>query len=59
MEVSWSQDGRKIPLPGANRLDMYGLKSKCAISQNTFNWAKDCPQRGEQVTVTEDCKTDE
>lgn len=49
----------KRPLPSTNPLDRYGRRSKCAVCQSTFHWAKDCPHRGEQVKLTEDCKTDD
>lgn len=50
-----SQNGKqRAPLPGTNPLDRYGRRSKCAVCQSTFHWAKDCPHRGEQVRLTED-----
>lgn len=56
----WSQNvQQKTPLPGTNPLDRYGRRSKCAVCQSTFHWAKDCPHRGEQVKLTEDCKADD
>lgn len=56
----WMQNiQQKTPLPGTNPLDRYGRRSKCAVCQSTFHWAKDCPHRGEQVKLTEDCKTDD
>lgn len=49
-----SQSGQqKQPLQGTNPLDKYGKRSKCAICQSTFHWAKDCPHRSEQVRLTE------
>lgn len=40
--------------PGTNPLDRYGRRSKCAICQSTYHWAKDCPHRTEQAKLTED-----
>lgn len=52
---SWSQNSRqKTQQPGTNPLDKYGRRSKCAICQSTFHWAKDCPHREENVKITED-----
>lgn len=56
----WLQNDKlKTALPGTNPLDKYGRRSKCAICQSTFHWAKDCPHRGEQVKLTEDCKNED
>ncbi len=53
---SWPQnDQQRTPLPGTSPLDRYGCRSKCAVCQSTFHWAKDCPHKGEQVKMTEDC----
>ena len=52
---SWPEgEQSKTPLPGTNPLDKHGSRSKCAICQSTFHWAKDCPHKGEQVTLTQD-----
>ncbi|KAL1281668.1 hypothetical protein QQF64_000471 [Cirrhinus molitorella] len=40
--------------PGTNPIDKYGRRSKCAICQSTFHWAKDCPHRSEQARIAED-----
>ena len=53
------KDHYKTPLPGTNPLDRYGRRSKCAVCQSTFHWAKDCPHRGEQVKLTEESNTQE
>ncbi|XP_034069112.1 uncharacterized protein LOC117544299 [Gymnodraco acuticeps] len=43
------------PVYGTNPLDRFGKRSKCAICQSTFHWAKDCPHKSsEQVKLTED-----
>ncbi len=53
---SWPQnDQQRTPLPGTNPLDRYGRRSKCAVCQSTFHWAKDCPHKGEQIKMTLDC----
>lgn len=53
---SWPQnDQQRTPLPGTSPLDRYGCRSKCAVCQSTFHWAKDCPHKGEQIKMTEDC----
>lgn len=49
---------QKAPLPGTNPLDKYGRRSKCAICQSTFHWAKDCPHKSEQVKIAEDCDSE-
>lgn len=37
---------------GTNPLDKYGRRTKCAICQSTFHWAKDCPNKREHVKLT-------
>lgn len=56
---SWQQGTRQKtpPQPGTNPLDKHGRRSKCAVCQSTYHWAKDCPHKGESVKMTED-KTD-
>ena len=56
---SWQQSARQKtpPQPGTNPLDKHGRRSKCAVCQSTYHWAKDCPHKGENVKMTED-KTD-
>lgn len=55
---SWQQMTRpKTPQPGTNPLDKFGRRSKCAVCQSTFHWAKDCPNKCDSVKFTED-KTD-
>lgn len=56
---SWQQSTRQKtpPQPGTNPLDRYGRRSKCAVCQSTYHWAKDCPHKSESVKITED-KTD-
>lgn len=54
---AWPRQGeqQKAPLPGTNPLDRYGRRSKCAVCQSTFHWAKDCPHKTEKVKITDDC----
>lgn len=53
MRNLWTQqDKQKAPLPGTNPQDRYRCRSKCAVSQSTFHWAKDCTNRREQVKLT-------
>lgn len=60
MGKSWPQkDQHKTPLPGTNPLERYGRRSKCAVCQSTFHWAKDCLNKSEQVKLTEDINADE
>ncbi len=57
---SWPQkDQQRTPVPGTNPLDRYGWRSRCAVCQSTFHWAKDCPYKSEQVKLTEDCANDQ
>ncbi|CAL9707805.1 unnamed protein product [Knipowitschia caucasica] len=52
---TWQQSGRpRTPQPGTNPLDKFGRRSKCAVCQSTFHWARDCPHKGESVNITED-----
>ena len=44
----------RAPLAGSNPLDRYGRRTKCAICQSTFHWAKDCPHKAEHVKMTEE-----
>ena len=39
---------------GTNPLDKFGRRSKCAVCQSTFHWAKDCPHKSEYVKLTEE-----
>lgn len=39
---------------GTNLLDKYGRRTKCAICQSTYHWAKDCPNKKEHVRLTKD-----
>ena len=56
-----SQSGQQRQLlPGTNPLDKFGKRSRCAICQSTFHWAKDCPHRkNEDVRITEDVNVEE
>lgn len=45
-------------MPGTKPLDRYG-RSKCAVFQSAFHWAKHCPHKGEQVKLTEGNNTNE
>lgn len=50
----------KQPLHWTNPLDKFSKRSRCAICQCTFNWAKDCPhKKTEQVRITEDANVEE
>ncbi|XDV39471.1 hypothetical protein PO909_008715, partial [Leuciscus waleckii] len=42
----------KTPQPGTNPLDKYGRRSKCAVCQSTYHWAKDCPHKDTACTRT-------
>lgn len=54
----WPQkDQQKTPVPGTNPLDRYGRRSKCAVCQSTFHWAKDCPHKSEHVKLTEETES--
>ena len=48
------KEQQKTPVPGTNPLDRYGRRSKCAVCQSTFHWAKDCPHKSEHVKLTEE-----
>lgn len=50
---SQTNQGR-APLAGSNPLDRYGKRTKCAICQSIFHWAKDCPHKAEHVKLTEE-----
>ncbi|XP_039900576.1 uncharacterized protein LOC120741662 [Simochromis diagramma] len=55
-----SRSGQRQPLQGTNPLDKFGKRTRCAICQSTYHWAKDCPHRnGDQVKLTEDGKVEE
>ena len=54
------QRSDKTVLPGTNPLDKFGKRSRCAVCQSTFHWAKDCPnKKSDQVRLTEDENVDE
>ena len=38
---------------GTNPLNKFGKRTKCAICQSLFHWAKDCPDRNNAVKYTE------
>lgn len=51
---------QRTPLPGTNPLDKFGKRSRCAVCQSTYHWARDCPhKKNEQVRLTEDENVDE
>ncbi|KAI4873784.1 hypothetical protein NFI96_002219, partial [Prochilodus magdalenae] len=53
-----SSSQSQIPvLPGSNPLDKYGRRSRCAICQSTYHWAKDCPHKNEQAKLTENVES--
>ena len=37
-------------LPGKNPLNRFGRRSRCAICQSIFHWAKDCPENNDSHT---------
>lgn len=39
---------------GANPLDRYGRRTRCAICQSVYHWVKDCPHKNEHAKLTED-----
>ena len=39
---------------GTNPLDQDGRRTRCAVCQNTYHWAKDCPNKKEYVKLTKD-----
>lgn len=53
------QSGQQQPQKGTNPLDKYGKRTKCAICQSTYHWAKDCPHRRNEVKLTEDENVEE
>ncbi|XP_061906336.1 uncharacterized protein LOC133659674 [Entelurus aequoreus] len=57
---TFQQKSERTPLPGTNPLDKFGKRSRCAVCQSTFHWAKDCPyKKNEQVRLTEDENVEE
>ena len=39
---------------GTNPLDRYGRRSRCAVCQSTYHWAKDCQHKTEHAKLTEE-----
>lgn len=39
---------------GTNPLNRFGKRTRCAICQSIFHWAKDCPEKTKNVLLTED-----
>jgi hypothetical protein len=39
---------------GTNPLDQDGRRTRCEVCQNTYHWAKDCPNKKEYVKLTKD-----
>lgn len=39
--------------PGTNPLNKFGKRTKCAICQSVYHWAKDCPEKKASVNMTE------
>ena len=39
---------------GTNPLDKHGRRTRCAVCQSTYHWAKDCPNKKEYVKLTKD-----
>ena len=59
-DTTFQNAQQKTPLPGTNPLDKYGKRSRCAVCQSTYHWAKDCPhKKNEQVRLTETENVDE
>ncbi|XP_016523030.1 uncharacterized protein LOC107835207 [Poecilia formosa] len=50
----WSSNSEQSPrtAAGTNPLDKYGRRTKCAICQSIYHWAKDCPNKREHVKLT-------
>lgn len=40
-------------IPGTNPINRYGKRTKCAICQSIFHWAKDCPHKEQSANVVE------
>uniref|UniRef100_A0AAV2MI21 CCHC-type domain-containing protein n=1 Tax=Knipowitschia caucasica TaxID=637954 RepID=A0AAV2MI21_KNICA len=49
-----SQSGYQRQQQGTNPLDKYGKRTRCAVCQSTYHWAKDCPHRRNDVKLMED-----
>ncbi|XP_034552315.1 uncharacterized protein LOC117821880 isoform X2 [Notolabrus celidotus] len=49
-----SKQSQQGTVQGTNPLDRYGRRTRCAVCQSTYHWAKDCPHKNEQVKLTED-----
>ncbi|XP_024125019.2 uncharacterized protein LOC112144625 [Oryzias melastigma] len=49
-----SQTRQRQPQQGTNPVDKHGRRTRCAICQSTYHWAKDCPHRRNDVKLTED-----
>ena len=45
--------GAKPKERGTNPLNKFGKRTKCAICQSVFHWAKDCPDKGNSVNTVE------
>ncbi|ESO98891.1 hypothetical protein LOTGIDRAFT_158847 [Lottia gigantea] len=39
------------PVKGTNPLNRFGKRSRCAICQSTYHWAKDCQHKKESVNI--------
>ena len=39
---------------GTYPLDRYGRRTKCAVCQSLYHWAKDCPHKNDHAKLTED-----
>ncbi len=44
----------QTPVQGTNPLDRYGRRSRCAVCQSTYHWAKDCQHKSDHAKLTED-----
>lgn len=38
---------------GTNPLNRFGKRTKCAICQSVFHWAKNCPDKGNSINLVE------
>ena len=47
------KSGSTFKQRGTNPLNKFGKRTKCAICQSVFHWAKDCPDRNNAVKFTE------
>ncbi|KAG7489765.1 bifunctional UDP-N-acetylglucosamine transferase and deubiquitinase ALG13 isoform X2 [Solea senegalensis] len=49
---NWQQS--QTVFPGTNPFDKHGRRTRCAVCQSKYHWAKDCPNKKEHVNLTKD-----